>query len=96
MEVVLGMSFLFLNNADVEFAELGKLIWKTCTTIVALPTTSQVELIDKKEFAGAALNQNSKTFVVHVTVLEVPTAIFIYPSKTSQVQRLNKPILAAL
>ncbi len=26
MDVVLGMSFLFLSNADVEFAELRKLI----------------------------------------------------------------------
>ena len=30
-----------------------------------LPTTSQVELIDKKEFAKAALDKNLETFVVY-------------------------------
>ncbi len=40
MEVVLGMLFLSLSNANVEFAELGKLTWRTYTAAEALPTTS--------------------------------------------------------
>ena len=36
-----------------------------------LPTTKQVELIDKKEFAKVALNKNSKTFVVHIASLNL-------------------------
>ena len=45
MEVVLGMSFLFLSNADVQFAK-KKLTWRTYTTKEALPTTRQVKIID--------------------------------------------------
>ena len=68
MEVVLGMPFLTLSNADVQFAE-KELTWRTYTTEKALPTTSQVEIIDKKEFAKAALNENVEAFVVHVSSL---------------------------
>lgn len=47
-EVILGMLFLSLNNADVKFAEKPeKLTWRSYGTAV-LPTTSRVELIDKK------------------------------------------------
>ncbi len=53
MEVVLGMPFLSLSNADVKFAELGKLTWRTYTAAEALLTTSRVKLIDKREFARA-------------------------------------------
>ncbi len=81
MEMVLGMPFLSLSNADVKFAEQGKLTWRLYTTAEALPTTSRVELIDKREFAKAALDENSETFVVHVAVLEFPTAIPIHPSR---------------
>ena len=45
MEVVLGMPFLTLSNANVQFAE-KKLTWKTYTTKEALPTTRRVEIID--------------------------------------------------
>ena len=46
-----------------------KLTWRSYTTAKALPTTKWVELINKKEFAKAALDGNSKTFVVHVASL---------------------------
>ncbi len=94
MEVVLGMPSQSLKNADVKFAELQKLIWRSYTAAEALPTTSRVELVDKKEFAKAALDRNSETFVVYVTALELPTAMPIHPSRTSQV--LDDPILATL
>ncbi len=48
MEVVLRMSFLSLSNADIEFAELERLTWRSYITTEALPTTSQVKLIDKR------------------------------------------------
>ncbi len=73
MEVVLGMFFLSLSNADVEFAKLEKLTWRLYTTIETLPTNSQVELIDKREFIKAPLDENSDTFVIHVATLEVMT-----------------------
>ena len=69
MEVVLGMSFLSLSNADVQF-DTGNLTWRTYSTAEALPTTRRVELIDKYKFARAALDKNSETSVVHVAVLE--------------------------
>ncbi len=81
MEVILGMPFLSLSNANVEFAELGKLTWRSYTAADALSTTSWVKLIDKREFAKAALDENSKTFVVHVAVIELLTAMPIYPSR---------------
>ena len=40
-EVILGMLFLKISNADVSFDE-GTLTWKTYTTNEALPTTEQV------------------------------------------------------
>lgn len=49
IEVVLGMLFLSLNNTNIEFAELEKLTWITYTAAEALSTTSQVELINKRE-----------------------------------------------
>ena len=62
MEVVLGMLFLTLSNSNIQFAE-KKLTWRSYTAKEALPTTRKVELIDKKEFAKAALNENIKAFV---------------------------------
>ena len=71
VEMVLGMPFLTLSNADIQFLE-KELTWRSYTTAKALPTTKRVELIDKKEFVKAALNENSETFVVHVATLEAP------------------------
>ena len=81
MKIVLKMPFLALSNADVEFTELGKLTWRSYIAAEALPTTSQIELIDKREFARAGLDKNSKTFVIYVAVLEVLTTMLIHPSK---------------
>ena len=63
MEMVLRMPFLTLSNANIQFVE-KELTWRSYTAIEALPTTKRVELIDKKEFAQAALDEESKTFVV--------------------------------
>ncbi len=93
IEVVLGMPFLALNNADFQFGA-KELTWRSYTIAEALPTTSQVELIDKREFAKAALDGNSETFVVYVAALEILTVMPIYPSKALQV--LDDPTLAAL
>ena len=40
-EVILGMLFLKISNADIAFGE-GTLTWKSYTTNKALPTTKQV------------------------------------------------------
>ena len=66
MKIVLEMLFLTLSNADIQFAE-KRLIWRSYTTAEALSTTKRVEMIDKKEFAGAVLDEYVEVFVVHVT-----------------------------
>lgn len=43
-----------------------------------------------------ALNENSETFVVHIATLQVPIIMPFFLSKTSKVQRSDKPILATL
>ena len=73
IEVVLGMLFLTFSNADIKFAE-KKLIWRTYTTVKALPTTKRVESINKKEFAKAVLDEESETFVIHIAALEAALA----------------------
>ena len=98
-EVVLGMPFLTLSGADVDFSG-RELCWKTYTTKEALPTTRRVELVGKKEFAAAALDLESETFVVHVaslssdaspssSPLDVPVASFdVHPSRRPQISGL--------
>ena len=66
-EVILGILFLKLSNANVSFGE-ETLTWKSYTTIKVLSTTKQVQLIDPQKFVIAALDVNSKTFVVHVAI----------------------------
>ncbi len=85
MEIVHGIPFPSLSNANVKFAELGKLTWRTYTAAEALLTTSQVELIDKREFARAALDKNLETFVLYVSALEATT---IHPSQVVQIAAL--------
>ena len=67
--VVLGMFFFTLSDADVDFLK-RELRWRSFTIEEALPTTKQVELVGKKEFAAAALDPEHETFVIHVAFLE--------------------------
>ena len=68
-EMILEMLFLKISNADVVF---GKkiLTWKTYTTNEALPTTKQVQIIDKKDFVIAVLDADSEMFVMHMAIRE--------------------------
>ena len=76
MEVVLGMLFLTFSNADVQF-EKKELSWRFYTIAEVLPTTKQVELINKKEFTKTALDEKSETFVVHVAFLNLAPGIHL-------------------
>ena len=51
--------------------------------------TRRVEIIDKIEFAAAALNADDKTFVVHVAALSEPITIPTHPSCQAQVAALT-------
>ena len=68
IEVVFEIPFFTFNNADILFVN-QKLTWKTYTTKEALPTIQRVELIDKKKFARAVLDENIEVFVVYVAFL---------------------------
>ncbi len=78
MKVVLRMFFLALSNVDVEFAGLGKLIWRSYTIAEILLTISKIELIDKKKFAKVTLDKNLETFVIYVVILAAEMLIHLY------------------
>ena len=82
------MPFLTFCNANIQFAEKA-LTYRSYTAAEALPTTKRVELINKKEFAKAALDEESETFVVHVAAQEAPlTGMAIHPSREAQISAL--------
>ena len=62
-----------------------ELTWRSYTVAEALPTTKRVEIIDKKEFAKAALDENVEVFVVHVTSF---LTMAIYPARETQIALL--------
>ena len=86
-EVVLGMPFLTLSNADVDFSGRD-LRWRTYTTEEALPTTRRVELVGKKEFAAAALDPEHETYVVHVASLGSTPSLNVHSSRRPQISGL--------
>ena len=71
------MFFLTLSKANIRFVE-RELVWRIYTAAEALPITRRVEIINKREFAMAALNVDNETFIVHVVALVKPTTMPIY------------------
>ena len=77
-DVILEIDFLTLSDADIDF--LGRELQKrTYTTKKALPATRCVELVGKKEFAAAALDLKSETFIVYVTSLSSDVSASSFP-----------------
>ena len=70
MEVVIGMPFLALNNADIQF-DTETFTWRSYSTAKVLPTARWVELMDKCKFAKVAMNENSEMFVMYILALEL-------------------------
>lgn len=87
------MPFLAFSNVDCQFGA-KKLTQRSYTTGKALPKISRIKIIDKKEFAKAALDGNSETFVVYIAAIEFPTTMPIYLSRALQVK--DNPTLVAL
>ncbi len=87
-DIVLGMPFLTMSNADVDF-QARDLQCRSYTTGEVLPTTRQVELIGKKEFAAAALDPEYKNFVIHVVALSVDSGDEVHPSRRAQIAHLK-------
>ena len=89
-DVVLEMPFLTLSSANVNFLK-RELWWRSYTIEEAFLTTKRVELVQKKEFAAAALDPGHKTFVVYIASLESPNSTQksdIYPSCRAQIAAL--------
>ena len=87
MEMVLGMLFFTLHNADPQFKK-KELTWKFYTAKEALPITRRVELIDKKKFAKASFDENIKAFVIHVNFLSLRSKMTIYLACKAQIVSL--------
>lgn len=67
--MIFEMSFLTFKNANIQCAK-KKLTSKCYTAAKSLPTTDLVELINKKEVAKAALDENSQIFIMQVVTLK--------------------------
>lgn len=88
MEVILKMSFLIFNNIDFQFAKKD-LTWKSYTAAKALSITKQIELINKKVFAKAELDENVGAFIIHMTFFSLSKlTILIYPARKAQIASL--------
>ena len=88
LEVVFEILFLTINNADVNF-QARNLQWRSYTTGDVFLTTRQVELIEKKEFAAAALDPDHEAFVVYVAALNIDSDDEMHPSKRAQIAYLK-------
>ena len=80
MKMVLELRFLTFSNIDIQFAK-KKLSWRSYTIEETLPTTCQIELINKKEFAKAALDENIKAFMMYVSSLSLGLKITIHSAR---------------
>ena len=81
IEVVLGMPFLSLSNADFQSSS-REFNWRSYIIAEALPITRQIEVIDKDKFARTVLDQNSEMFVVHLAALN-NLELAMHPSRAS-------------
>ena len=63
--MVLGMPFLILSGADVDFPK-RELWWRSYTIEEAFLTTKRVKLVGNKQFVATALYPGYETFVVCV------------------------------
>ena len=88
LDIVLGMPFLTMSNADINF-QAQDLQWRSYTTGEVLPTTRKIELIGKKKFAAATLDPEHEAFVVHIAALSVDLGDEVHPSKRAQIAHLK-------
>ena len=64
------MYFFTFSNVDIQFAR-KKLLWRSYTSIKALLTIKQVEIVIKKGFSKVGLIDYIETFIIHVTFLPI-------------------------
>ena len=88
LEIVLRIHFLSLSKANIRFTE-QKLVLRIYIAAETLSMIKRVKIINKWEFAVAALNADDKTFMVHVVALAKWTTMLIYSSYQVQVALLK-------
>lgn len=74
MEVVLGMLFFSLSNANVRFTK-RKLVWRRYAMTKALVMKKRVKFVNCKEFTVTALDYKQKTFIVYIALLGVENTV---------------------
>lgn len=84
MKMFLRILFLSLSNTNIDFGKAKQLIQRKYLAVKALPTTYQMELIDKKKFIKMVLDKNLKTFIEHIAALEI-FEMAIHPSQANQI-----------
>lgn len=83
------MLFLAFSNVDVEFIEQPrKYTWRRYTAIETLPPTYWEELIDKRKFAKVMIDKDSKSFLIHMSAIEIPM-LWIYPFRVVHIPILQ-------
>ena len=78
------MHFLILSNTNIQFAQ-KELNWRSYTIEKALSIIWQVELIGKKEFALAALDENIEAFMLYLSSLSLRLKMLIDPAQKAQI-----------
>ena len=65
-DVVLRILFLTFSNVNIKFA-WKKFLYRFYTTVKAPLIIKQIEIIGKKKFTKAVLDENVGAFIVHMT-----------------------------
>lgn len=97
IEIMLVMSYLTLDNANVSFSDL-KFTYKFYFIAKTLSTTKWVELINKEKFTKATLNKKIKVFLMYTIFFSLNRSIMsIYLVKKIQIASLiaNKVLISA-
>lgn len=71
------MLFLTFGNTVIQIAE-QELVQRTYITAETLPTTQNIEIINKNKFAIIVLNKDNKTFVVYIVTLNMNSNIYLF------------------
>ena len=87
-KIVLEMPFLIISNADVDF-QARNLRWRSYTTGDVLPTTRQIKLIEKKEFAAVTLDPEHEAFIIHIAAFSIDLGDEVHSLRRAQIAHLK-------
>ena len=94
-KIFLEIFFLKFNNVDVLFNE-EILTLRTCTTNETLSTTKQIQIINIKNFVIAAMDVDSKTFVIHIAIWEQEKMLVHYKKQVQVGALIFNKVLTAI